>query len=103
MPKTLEEMRETMGKAFDLAAANFNAISDYDGNKLERVNSRSQALEAMAKVTDSITALEAQMAFQKLLEKAEKDGAQIVIEVSQGLSKDMKLPGAIKLKQTGTP
>jgi uncharacterized protein YicC (UPF0701 family) len=99
--KTLEEMREALGTAFDLAVKNFDSISDYEGNSLSRGTARADALQAMAQIADSVTAMEAQIGFQKLVEKAEKDGAQIVIEVSQGLSKDMKLPGAIKLKQPG--
>jgi uncharacterized protein YdbL (DUF1318 family) len=103
MAKTLEEMRETLGKAFDVALNNVNSISDYDGNSIARATARAESLQALAQITDSCTALEAQIAFKRLVERAEKDGSQIVIEVSQGLSKDMKLPGAIKLKQPGTP
>jgi len=101
MAKTLVEMQEALGKAFDVATKNFNSIADYDGNTLDRANARANSLSAMSRIADSLTALEAQITFQKLVERAEKDGAQIVIEVSQGLSKDMKLPGAIKLKQPG--
>lgn len=101
MTKSLEEMRKVLGQAFDRAQRNLDSVSDYDGNSISRAEARARSLEAMAKVADSVTSLEAQIAFQKLLEKAEKDGSQIVIEVSQGLSKDMKLPGAIKLKPPG--
>jgi adenylosuccinate synthase len=101
MAKTLEEIREALGKAFDQAVQNHSSISDYEGNSISRGTARADALQAMAQIADSITAMEAQIAFQKLVERAEKDGSQIVIEVAQGLSKDMKLPGAIKLKQPG--
>ncbi|MEZ0260410.1 MAG: hypothetical protein ACAH80_05330, partial [Alphaproteobacteria bacterium] len=63
MSKTLEEMREVLGKAFDNATLNYNSITDYTGNSsAERVSLRSEALKALAARTDSVATIEAQIA-----------------------------------------
>lgn len=100
MTETLEEVRSKLYKAFDDALS----IRDFkmtEGNLCDRVNAMANALQAAAQTAQAIATVENQLQVKELLERAAKDGAQVVLEINQGLVKDVKPLASIKLKQPG--
>ncbi|MEZ0260409.1 MAG: hypothetical protein ACAH80_05325 [Alphaproteobacteria bacterium] len=102
MTTTLEEVRTKLYKAFDAALA-LKDTSMSSGNNCDHVNARANAIQAAAQAAQAISVIENQLQVKELLEAAKNSGAQVVLEISQGLVKDVKPMAAIKLKQPGTP
>lgn len=98
--KTLEEAREKLYQAFD-HAIKLKDTSMESGNLCDRISARARAIEAAASTAQALAVLENQIQVKELIEKAEKSGSQVVLEISQGLVKDVKPMASIKLKQPG--
>lgn len=99
--KTLEEVKDTLYKAFEAAQQAFNYVEESGGSVVEKVSARAQALQSMAQLADSIGNAENNLKLQELLAEAKLEGSRVVIEINQGLSKDVKPLSSIKLKTPG--
>ncbi len=100
MTSSLEEVKDKLYKAFDEALE----IKDYNmtaGNLCDRVNAMANAIQAASQAAQAISVVENQLQVKELLEAAKTSGAQVVLEISQGLVKDVKPMASIKLKQPG--
>lgn len=99
--KSLEEVKDKLYKAFDAAEKAFDYVDQSSGSVVEKVSARAQALQSMAQLADSIGNAENNLKLQQLLAEAKLEGSRVVVEINQGLSKDVKPLSSIKLKTPG--
>lgn len=96
MAKTLEEVRQDLYAIFDRAA---KVAKQWDPARGDTEPHFSNTANAAANTAMAITAVEREIKVKELIEKAEREGTNITIEMDKGLARSVSVPSPIRLKQ----
>lgn len=98
MTKSLDEIRDKLYKAFDLAWQQYENVDHSSGSIAEKVNARSLALTAAAQSAQALTSVEHEIAVQKAYADWKASGANIDDDIAGGIIRDVKTMAKLKIK-----
>lgn len=102
MPRDLATLRDKLWETFEDATARHARYEDSSSSGSSTpFNPKTENKKAIAELAQAILATENQIMVKEMIEEARREGAQITLEISSGLVKDVKPLAAIKLKQPG--
>ncbi|MEZ0260408.1 MAG: hypothetical protein ACAH80_05320 [Alphaproteobacteria bacterium] len=102
MARDLATLKDKLWETFEDAVDKHPHYEDSRGSAENTpFNPKTENKKAIAELAQAILAVENQIMVKEMIEEARKDGAQITLEISSGLVKDVKPMASIKLKQPG--
>lgn len=102
MPRDLATLKDKLWETFEDATARHPKYEDCNASGSSTpFNPKTESRKAIAELAQAILAVEHEIAIMALIEDAKKNGAQLAIEINQGLNKDVKPLSSIKLKLPG--